>query len=153
MNTPTYITIRSTHGASYVDRKTGDVISRSRTFPIDDSYRTIYHFDLDEYFAWDKGSDRETCEHIDICGINYTYRDERGDPIVEPFSAGWRENVEEARNEGLFYDIDYYESSMDSTACELIQHSTDKTKELYYIFSKALQADLRAKFGDVFKNF
>jgi hypothetical protein len=46
-----------------------------------------------------------------------------------------------------------YESSMDSSACELIQHSTDETKELYYIFSRALQADLRAKFGDVFENF
>jgi hypothetical protein len=49
--------------------------------------------------------------------------------------------------------IDNYESTLDSVACELMLHATPETKELYYIFSRALQADLRAKFGDVFDNF
>ena len=42
---------------------------------------------------------------------------------------------------------------LDTVACELIQHATPETAELYYIFSRALQSDLRAKFGDVFENF
>ena len=46
-----------------------------------------------------------------------------------------------------------YESSLDTIACELLQYVTPETKELYYAFSKALQSDLRAKFGDVFENF
>jgi len=46
-----------------------------------------------------------------------------------------------------------YESTLDSVACELMLHATPETKELYYIFSRALQADLRAKFGDIFDNF
>lgn len=46
-----------------------------------------------------------------------------------------------------------YESSLDTVACELLQYVTSETKELYYAFSEALQADLRAKFGDVFENF
>jgi len=50
-------------------------------------------------------------------------------------------------------DIDQLESMLDTVACELIQHATPETAELYYIFSRALQSDLRAKFGDVFENF
>jgi len=49
--------------------------------------------------------------------------------------------------------ISGYESSLDTIACELLQYVTPETKELYYAFSKALQSDLRAKFGDVFENF
>ena len=50
-------------------------------------------------------------------------------------------------------NIDQLESTLDSVACELLQHATPETAELYYIFSRALQSDLRAKFGDVFENF
>ena len=50
-------------------------------------------------------------------------------------------------------EIGGYESSLDTVACELLQYVTPETKELYYAFSKALQSDLRAKFGDVFENF
>jgi hypothetical protein len=50
-------------------------------------------------------------------------------------------------------EISYNESSLDTIASELLQYVTPETKELYYAFSKALQSDLRAKFGDVFKNF
>jgi hypothetical protein len=46
-----------------------------------------------------------------------------------------------------------YESTLDSVACELMLHATPETKGLYYAFSRALQSDLRAKFGDVFENF
>ncbi len=50
-------------------------------------------------------------------------------------------------------EISGYESSLDTIACELLQYVTPETKELYYAFSKALQSDLRGKFGDVFENF
>ncbi len=46
-----------------------------------------------------------------------------------------------------------YESTLDSVAMELIAYATDETKGKYYEFRAALQADLRAKFGDVFGNF
>jgi hypothetical protein len=51
------------------------------------------------------------------------------------------------------HQIDSYESTMDTLACELMEHVSPETAELYYIFSRALQADLRAKFGNVFQNF
>jgi hypothetical protein len=50
-------------------------------------------------------------------------------------------------------EIGNYESSLDTVACELLQYVTPETKELYYAFSKALQFDLREKFGNVFENF
>ena len=50
-------------------------------------------------------------------------------------------------------EIGGYESSLDTVACELLQYVTPETKELYYVFSEALQSDLREKFGDVFENF
>ena len=45
------------------------------------------------------------------------------------------------------------ESTIDTVACELIEHLTADTACLWIAFSKAMQADLRAKFGDVFENF
>lgn len=50
-------------------------------------------------------------------------------------------------------EIGNYESSLDTIACELLQYVSGETKELYYAFSKALQSDLREKFGNVFENF
>ncbi len=154
MNTPTYITIVSSNGVIRVDRQTGKVIGRRIDADADLEYHTVYQFDLDEYFAWDKGSDRATCEEIDIVGINYTYLDAEGNAVEELHAEGWRKDVEifrkEDLNTGLIAD---YESSLDTTACELLTHATAETKDLYYTFSRSLQADLRAKFGDVFENF
>lgn len=45
------------------------------------------------------------------------------------------------------------ESSMDSAAGELLAHATFETKTAWHVFSKAIQTDLRTKFGDVFDNF
>lgn len=46
------------------------------------------------------------------------------------------------------------ESTIDTVACELIEHLTPDTACLWIAFSKAMQADLKAKFGDdVFLNF
>lgn len=40
------------------------------------------------------------------------------------------------------------ESTIDNIACELLDHLTPETASLWIAFSKAMQADLKAKFGD-----
>lgn len=46
------------------------------------------------------------------------------------------------------------ESTIDTVACELLDYLTPETISLWIAFSKAMQADLKAKFGDdVFLNF
>jgi hypothetical protein len=46
------------------------------------------------------------------------------------------------------------ESTLDTVANELLDHLTAETASLWIAFSKAMQADLRAKYGeDVFLNF
>ena len=95
----TYITIRSSNGSIHADRQTGDVIDRKINPHAEIEYHTVYHFDLDEYFTWDTKSNRETCQEIDIVGINYTYLDDKGNPILEPYAAGWRKDVKEMQAE------------------------------------------------------
>ena len=46
------------------------------------------------------------------------------------------------------------ESTLDTVACELLDYLTPETAYLWAAFSDAMQADLKAKFGeDVFLNF
>jgi hypothetical protein len=45
------------------------------------------------------------------------------------------------------------ESTIDTVACELLDHLTEETAYLWAAFSNAMQADLKAKFGDAFESF
>ena len=63
-------------------------------------------------------------------------------------------NTDEPTQTVSLQEIAWNESTLDTCACELLDHATPETGELWSAFSRALQADLRAKFGeDVFENF
>jgi len=158
MNTPTYITIVSTHGVIRVDRQTGQVIGRriNDEVKVAHQYHTAYHFDLDDYFAWDKGSDRVTCEHIDILGINYTYINRDGKRIVENSAKGWRKEVEEMRKDGQVEALQEQESHVDSAVHEMLEMviPNDELFTQYYAFRDALQKSIQAMHPDAdFGNF
>lgn len=160
MNTPTYITIVSTHGVIRVDRQTGNVIGRriNDEVKVALQYHTAYHFDLDDYFAWDKGSDRATCEHIDILGINYTYLNRDGRIIVTKSSKGWRKEVEERRKDGRAEALEDQESIMDSVVHEMLEmvESPEENElfDLYVTFRSALHKRIKEMHPDTdFGNF
>lgn len=63
-------------------------------------------------------------------------------------------NNQEPKETVSVQHIALLESTIDTVACELLDHLTSETASLWIAFSKAMQADLKAKFGDdVFLNF
>lgn len=63
-------------------------------------------------------------------------------------------NNQEPKETVSVQHIALLESTIDTVACELCDHLTSETASLWTAFSKAMQADLKAKFGDdVFLNF
>lgn len=63
-------------------------------------------------------------------------------------------NTEEPKQTVSLQHMALLESTIDTVACELLDYLTPETISLWITFSKAMQADLKAKFGDdVFLNF
>ena len=67
--------------------------------------------------------------------------------------AAKQQSITDMNTDQQIRDIHDYESALDAAACELLLHAAPETEKLYHSFSRALQSDLRTKFGDVFDNF